>query len=58
MRTCTSVAPASLMMFTRLPLVVPLTLLGHHARVHAVGNLNGQTFLEPDPRELMLRNHV
>jgi len=40
------------------PLVVPLTLLGHHARVHAVETLNGQTFLEPDPRELMLRNHV
>jgi uncharacterized protein YbgA (DUF1722 family)/uncharacterized protein YbbK (DUF523 family) len=41
-----------------VPLVVPLTLLRHHARAHEVGYLNGQTFLEPHPKELMLRNHV
>ena len=41
-----------------VPLIVPLTLLRHHARVHGVAYLNGQTFLEPHPRELMLRNHV
>jgi uncharacterized protein YbgA (DUF1722 family)/uncharacterized protein YbbK (DUF523 family) len=41
-----------------VPLVVPMTLLRHHARVHEVDYLNGQTFLEPHPKELMLRNHV
>lgn len=40
------------------PLVVPLTLLRHHARRHAVPELAGQTYLEPDPRELALRNHA
>jgi len=41
-----------------VPLVVPVTLLRHHTRVHDVAYLNGQTFLEPHPKELMLRNHV
>jgi uncharacterized protein YbgA (DUF1722 family) len=41
-----------------VPLVVPMMLLRHHARVHDVAYLNGQTFLEPHPKELMLRNHV
>jgi uncharacterized protein YbgA (DUF1722 family) len=41
-----------------VPLVVPITLLRHHARAHTVATLRGQTFLEPHPRELMLRNHV
>ena len=41
-----------------VPLVVPLTLIRHHVRVHQVTYLAGQTFLEPHPRELMLRNHV
>ena len=41
-----------------VPLIVPLTLLRHHVRVHDVGYLSGQTYLEPHPRELMLRNHV
>jgi uncharacterized protein YbgA (DUF1722 family)/uncharacterized protein YbbK (DUF523 family) len=41
-----------------VPLVVPVTLLRHHTRAHDVTYLNGQTFLEPHPRELMLRNHV
>ena len=41
-----------------VPLIVPLTLLRHHVRVHAVAYLSGQTYLEPHPRELMLRNHV
>ena len=38
--------------------VVPLTLLRHHVRVHGIAYLAGQTYLEPHPRELMLRNHV
>jgi len=41
-----------------VPLVVPLTLLRHHVRRHEVAYLLGQTYLEPHPRELMLRNRV
>jgi uncharacterized protein YbgA (DUF1722 family)/uncharacterized protein YbbK (DUF523 family) len=41
-----------------VPLVVPLTLLRHHVRIHDVKYLAGQIYLEPHPRELMLRNHV
>jgi uncharacterized protein YbgA (DUF1722 family)/uncharacterized protein YbbK (DUF523 family) len=41
-----------------VPLVVPLTLLRHHVRAHKVDYLAAQTYLEPHPRELMLRNHV
>ena len=41
-----------------VPLIVPVTLLRHHARVGSVDYLNGQTYLEPHPKELMLRNHV
>jgi uncharacterized protein YbgA (DUF1722 family)/uncharacterized protein YbbK (DUF523 family) len=41
-----------------LPLVVPVTLLDHHVRLHGVDYLAGQTYLEPHPKELMLRNHV
>ena len=41
-----------------VPLVVPLTLIRHHVRVHDVAYLAGQTYLDPHPRELMLRNHV
>ena len=40
----------------RIPLVVPLTLMRHHVRVHGVAYLAGQTYLAPHPRELMLRN--
>jgi uncharacterized protein YbgA (DUF1722 family)/uncharacterized protein YbbK (DUF523 family) len=40
-----------------VPLIVPLTLIRHHARVHDVKYLEGQTYLRPDSRELMLRNH-
>jgi uncharacterized protein YbgA (DUF1722 family)/uncharacterized protein YbbK (DUF523 family) len=41
-----------------VPLVVPLTLIRHHVRAAGVEYLKGQTYLEPHPRELMLRNHV
>jgi len=41
-----------------VPLVVPVTLLHHHARRFAVDYLLGQVFLSPHPRELMLRNHA
>ncbi len=41
-----------------IPLVVPITLLGYFARKYRVSYLLGQTYLEPHPKELMLRNHV
>ena len=40
-----------------LPLIVPITLLRHHVRVHDVEYLKGQLYLQPHPKELMLRNH-
>ncbi|MDX2021805.1 MAG: DUF523 and DUF1722 domain-containing protein [Deltaproteobacteria bacterium] len=40
------------------PLIVPLTLLKHHIRRHNVEYLLGQTYLQPHPKELMLRNRV
>ena len=41
-----------------VPLIVPITLLRHHVRVHEVSYLAGQFYLDPHPKELMLRNHV
>ena len=41
-----------------VPLVVPITLFRHHVRRHKVEYLAGQVYLDPHPRELMLRNHV
>lgn len=41
-----------------VPLVVPITLIAHHVRRLGIEYLSGQWFLEPHPRELMLRNHV
>jgi uncharacterized protein YbgA (DUF1722 family)/uncharacterized protein YbbK (DUF523 family) len=41
-----------------VPLVVPLTLVRHYVKRFDVAYLRGQHYLEPHPRELMLRNHV
>jgi uncharacterized protein YbgA (DUF1722 family) len=41
-----------------VPLVVPVTLLSHYVRLLDVEYLAGQTYLEPHPKELLLRNHV
>jgi uncharacterized protein YbgA (DUF1722 family)/uncharacterized protein YbbK (DUF523 family) len=41
-----------------IPLIVPATLVRHHVRLHGIEYLQGQTYLEPHPKELMLRNHV
>jgi uncharacterized protein YbgA (DUF1722 family)/uncharacterized protein YbbK (DUF523 family) len=41
-----------------VPLVVPITLLRHHVRRHDLGYLKDQTYLDPHPKELALRNHV
>ncbi|HTY54680.1 MAG TPA: DUF1722 domain-containing protein [Candidatus Binataceae bacterium] len=42
----------------RVPLVVPITLFRHYVPEFNVAYLNGQVYLEPHPKELMLRNHV
>lgn len=41
-----------------VPLVVPVTLVRHHVRRCGVPCLAGQTYLDPHPKELMLRNHA
>jgi uncharacterized protein YbgA (DUF1722 family)/uncharacterized protein YbbK (DUF523 family) len=41
-----------------VPLIVPIALIRHHVRRLGIDLLSGQTYLEPHPRELMLRNHV
>ncbi len=41
-----------------VPLIVPLTLINHYVRKYANTYLQNQTYLEPHPSELMLRNHV
>ena len=41
-----------------IPLVVPITLLLHHFRRHPDPWVLGQSYLNPYPGELMLRNHV
>jgi uncharacterized protein YbgA (DUF1722 family)/uncharacterized protein YbbK (DUF523 family) len=41
-----------------VPLVVPLTLVRHYVRRFDIPYLKGQVYLEPHPKELMLRNHV
>ncbi len=40
----------------QVPLVVPLILLKHHFRRHPDPYVMGQYYLEPHPKELMLRN--
>lgn len=40
-----------------IPLVVPVTLIAHYVRLLQEPYLLGQTYLQPHPRELMLRNH-
>ena len=40
-----------------VPLVMPITLIRHHVRRHAITYLSDQTYLEAHPKELMLRNH-
>ncbi len=40
------------------PLIVPLTMINHYVRKHNISYLQNQTYLEPHPGELMLRNHV
>jgi uncharacterized protein YbgA (DUF1722 family)/uncharacterized protein YbbK (DUF523 family) len=41
-----------------VPLVVPITMFRHYVAKFGVEYLQGQVYLEPHPKELMLRNHV
>jgi uncharacterized protein YbgA (DUF1722 family)/uncharacterized protein YbbK (DUF523 family) len=41
-----------------VPLVVPLTLVRHYVDKHQVEYIQDQVYLNPSPKELMLRNHV
>jgi uncharacterized protein YbgA (DUF1722 family)/uncharacterized protein YbbK (DUF523 family) len=40
------------------PLIVPLTLIKHYVQVFDVGDIRDQVYLNPHPKELMLRAHV
>jgi len=41
-----------------VPLIVPISMFRHYARKFDVAYLREQVYLEPHPKELMLRNHV
>jgi uncharacterized protein YbgA (DUF1722 family)/uncharacterized protein YbbK (DUF523 family) len=41
-----------------IPLVVPVTLIGHYVRKYDQPYLKEQVYLNPHPMELQLRNHV
>ena len=40
------------------PLIVPLTLIKHYVQTFDVSYIRDQVYLNPHPKELMLRNHV
>jgi uncharacterized protein YbgA (DUF1722 family)/uncharacterized protein YbbK (DUF523 family) len=40
------------------PLIVPLTLIKHYVQIFDVRYIHDQVYLNPHPKELMLRNHV
>lgn len=40
------------------PLIVPLTLVKHYVHLFDVAYIRDQVYLNPHPKELMLRNHV
>lgn len=41
-----------------VPLVVPITLLAHYIKKQHIAYLLAQSYFNPHPKELMLRNHV
>jgi uncharacterized protein YbgA (DUF1722 family)/uncharacterized protein YbbK (DUF523 family) len=41
-----------------VPLVVPLTLIRHYVELLNIAYLRDQSYLQPHPKELALRNHV
>lgn len=41
-----------------VPLIVPITLIRHYVKKHRIAYIQDQVYLQPHPKELMLRNHV
>lgn len=41
-----------------VPLIVPITLLSHYIRLHGIKYVENQVYLNPHPKELMLRNYI
>ncbi|MFO7599395.1 MAG: DUF1722 domain-containing protein, partial [Candidatus Desulfacyla sp.] len=41
-----------------IPLIVPITLFNHYVRKYQEPYLSQQTYLNPHPTALKLRNHV
>jgi len=41
-----------------VPLIVPLTLLKHYLNKYEIEYIRDQVYMNPHPKELMLRNHV
>ncbi len=41
-----------------LPLIVPITLIKQQVKKHKIDYLSNQVYLNPHPKELLLRNHV
>jgi uncharacterized protein YbgA (DUF1722 family)/uncharacterized protein YbbK (DUF523 family) len=41
-----------------VPLVVPITLIRHYIEKYDIAYIRNQRYLNPHPKELMLRNHV
>jgi len=41
-----------------VPLIVPITLLKHYVTKYRIDYISKQIYLNPHPKELMLRNHV
>ena len=41
-----------------IPLIVPVTLMRHYVKKYEIEYLLNQVYLDPSPKELMLRNHV
>jgi uncharacterized protein YbgA (DUF1722 family) len=42
----------------QVPLIVPMTLIQHHLRCHPNDYISAQYYINPHPRELMLRNRI
>ena len=40
------------------PLIAPLTLIKHYVQIFDLSYIRAQVYLNPNPKELMLRNHV
>jgi uncharacterized protein YbgA (DUF1722 family)/uncharacterized protein YbbK (DUF523 family) len=41
-----------------VPLIVPVTLVKHYVAMYEIGYIRDQIYLNPHPKELMLRNYV